>query len=111
VNRGSGQATVELIAALPAILLAGLLILQLLVAGYTLTLADGAAEAGALALATGKPAKSAALAALPDWTEGDAEVSVRGGGLTVRLRPPSPFPPVADLLVVTSTAFARPAAR
>jgi hypothetical protein len=111
VNREAGQATVELIAAIPAVLLAGLLALQLLVAGYAMTLADGAAEAGALALAGGKPAKSAALDALPGWAKGNAEVSVHGGGLTVRLRPPSPFPPVADLLAVTSTAFARPAGR
>ena len=48
-----GQATVEAIAALPALLLAGLISLQLLAAGYTLTLADGAAESGALALAAG----------------------------------------------------------
>ena len=46
-----GQATVELVAALPVLLLAGLVALQLLVAGYTMTLADGAAGAGALALA------------------------------------------------------------
>jgi hypothetical protein len=111
VNREAGQAAVELIAAIPAILLAGLLALQLLVAGYALSLADGAAEAGALALATGKPAKGAALAALPSWADGNAEVSVRGGGLTVRLRPPSPLPPLADLLAVTSTAFARPPGR
>ena len=50
-----GQSTVELVAALPALLLAALLALQMLVTGYTLTLADGAAEAGALALASGGP--------------------------------------------------------
>ena len=54
-----GQSTVELVAALPALLLAGLLALQLL-AVYALTLADGAAEAGALALAAGRPARDAA---------------------------------------------------
>jgi hypothetical protein len=111
VNREAGQATVELIAAIPVIVLAGLLALQLLVTGYAMTLADGAAEAGALALANGEPAKGAALAALPAWADGDAEVSVHGGGVTVRLRPPSPFPPLADLLAVTTSAFARPAGR
>ena len=44
-----GQASVELLAGLPALLLAGLIGFQLLAAGYALTLADGAAEAGALA--------------------------------------------------------------
>jgi hypothetical protein len=110
-DRDRGQATVELVAALPALLLAGLLALQLLAAGYALTIADGAAEAGALALAAGRPAKDAALKALPGWPGGDVEVSVRGGKVTVRLVPPSPFPPLADRLAVTSSAFAREADR
>jgi hypothetical protein len=107
--REGGQATVELVAALPALLLAGLIALQLLVAGYALTLADGAAEAGALALATGRPAKIAVHEALPGWAEGDAEVSVRGGEVTVRLHPPSPLKAIADRLAVSSSAVARAA--
>jgi hypothetical protein len=106
-----GQATVELVAALPALLLAGLLALQLLAAGYALTLADGAAEAGALALAAGRPASDAVREALPGWADDDSEVSVRGGEVTVRLIPPSPFPSLADYLAVTSSAFARKASR
>jgi hypothetical protein len=108
MGREAGQATVELVAALPALLLAGLLALQLLATGYALTLADGAAEAGALALATGKPAATAVREALPGWAEDDLEVAVRGGRVTVRLRPPSPLGAVADRLTVTSSAFARP---
>lgn len=103
-----GQATVETVAALPALLLAGLLALQLLAAGHALTLADGAAEAGALALAAGVPAKRAARAAVPGWAEGGVEVAVRGGRVTVRLRPPSPIPALAERLAVTSSAVARP---
>jgi len=103
-----GQSTVELVAALPALLLAGLLALQLLATGYTLTLADGAAEAGALALAAGKPTVAAARDALPDWAEDDVDVSVEGGRVTVRLRPPSPLPALADRLAVTSSAAVRP---
>lgn len=103
-----GQSTVELVAALPALLLIGLLALQLFATGYALTLADGAAEAGALALAVGQPAGAAARNALPDWAEGDVDVSVEGGRVTVRLRPPSPLPIVADRLAVTSSAAARP---
>lgn len=103
-----GQSTVELIAALPALLLAGLLALQLLATGYALTVADGAAEAGALALATGRPAADAAREALPGWAEDEVAVSVRGGEVTVRLRPPSPLPAVADRLTVTSSAAVRP---
>jgi hypothetical protein len=108
MGREAGQSTVELVAALPALLLAGLLALQLLVAGYALTLADAAAEAGALALASGRPAADVARAALPGWARDDVDVSVSGGRVTVRLRPPSPFPAVADRLAVTSSAVARP---
>ncbi len=108
MGRETGQATVELVAALPALLLAGLLALQLLAAGYALTLADGAAEAGALALAAGRPAAAAARDALPGWAEDDVEVTVSGGKVTVRLPPPSPLPALAERLAVTSSAAARP---
>jgi Flp pilus assembly protein TadG len=98
-----GQATVELMAAIPLLLVAGAIALQLLLVGYTLTLADGAAEAGGLALAAGRPAKSAAQRSLPSWAEGRAEIAVRGGAVTVRLVPPS--------LAVTSSSYARTAGR
>lgn len=104
-----GQASVELVAALPALLLAALVSLQLLAAGYAMTLADGAAEAGALALASGGRAAEAARGALPGWAKDSVAVSVEGGTVTVRLRPPSPFRAVADHLEVTSSASARSA--
>jgi hypothetical protein len=104
----SGQASVELVAALPALLLAALVALQLLAAGYAMTLADGAAEAGALALASGGSAADAARDALPGWAEGDVAVSVEGGTVSVQLRPPSPFSAVAKQLAVTSSASVRP---
>lgn len=103
-----GQSSVELVAALPALLLAALVALQLLAAGYAMTLADGAAEAGALALASGRSAAEAARAALPGWTKDDVAVTVRGGTVTVRLRPPSPLDSIGDRLAVTSSASARP---
>jgi uncharacterized protein (UPF0333 family) len=102
-----GQASVELIAALPALLLAALVALQLLAAGYALTLADGAAEAGALALAAGGSAEDSARAALPGWAKDDVAVTVKGNEVSVRLRPPSPLAAVAERLAVTSTASAR----
>jgi hypothetical protein len=104
-----GQATVELVAALPALLLAGLVALQLLAAGYALTLADGAAEAGALALASGGSAAEAAKAALPGWAEDDISVTVARGEVSVRLRPPSPIPALAEHLTISSSAGARAA--
>jgi len=103
-----GQASIELVAGLPALLLAGLLGLQLLATGYALTLADGAAEAGALALASGRPARSAAREALPGWARGEVEVAVEGGKVTVTLPPPSLVGGLADRLAVTSSAAARP---
>jgi Flp pilus assembly protein TadG len=109
--RERGQATVELLAAIPLLLIAGAIALQLLLAGYALTLADGAAEAGALALATGQPAKSAAEGSLPAWAKAKVEVSVRGGEVSVRLTPPSLLTAVADRLAVSSSSYARPAGR
>ncbi len=103
-----GQASIELVAALPALLLAALLALQLLAAGYALTLADGAAEAGALALASGQPAADAVRAALPGWARDNVDVAVAGGRVDVTLRPPSPLPSVAERLAVSSSAAVRP---
>lgn len=104
-----GQATVELVAALPALLLAALVALQLLAAGYAMTLADGAAEAGALALASGGSATEAARAALPGWAKNEVSVAVEGGTVSVRLRPPSPIPALSKRLTIDSSASARPA--
>lgn len=105
----AGQATVELVAALPALLLAGLIALQLLAAGYTVTVVDGAAEAGALALASGRPAAAAVRAALPGWAGDAADVEVRGGWVSVSLRPPSIVPGLGARIAVHGKAFARPA--
>jgi hypothetical protein len=105
--RESGQATVESLAAVPLLLLVGVVALQLLVAGCALSLADGAAEAGALALAGGRPARAAALEALPGWARDRASVSVHGGEVSVRLPPPSLLPVISEALVMSSSAFAR----
>ena len=104
-----GQATVELVAALPALLLAALVALQLLAAGYAMTLADGAAEAGALALASGDSAAEAAREAVPGWARDDVSVAVEGGTVSVRLRPPSPIPALSRRLTIGSSASARAA--
>lgn len=103
-----GQASVELLAGVPVLLLAGLVALQLLAAGYTLSLADGAAEAGALALAAGRPPAPAVRAALPGWAAGHSDVSVQGGRVAVDLRPPSPIPGLGRALEVSSSAWVRP---
>jgi hypothetical protein len=102
-----GQASAELLAGIPALLLAGLICLQLLAAGYSATLADGAAESGALALAAGRPVEPAIEAALPGWADGRVETEVAGSRLVVSLHPPSPLPAVGRALEVTSSAWVR----
>ena len=102
-----GQASVELLAALPAIALAALVRLQLLATGYSVSLADGAAEAGAIALASDLPVADAVEAALPGWARDRLAVDVKGGRLTVRLRPPSPLPALGRALEVSSSAWIR----
>ena len=108
VDSRRGQASVELIAALPALALAAVLAVQLLLVGYSLTIADGAAEAGALAGAAGENARDAARRALPEWARGRARVSAAGGRVRVELRPPAPMSAVADALSVSSEAWSRP---
>jgi hypothetical protein len=103
----AGQATIEVVAALPLLLLAGIVALQLLLTGYSLTLADGAAEAGTLAVVAGRDAESAVRAALPGWARERVQVEAEGGEVTVSLRPPSPIAAIARRLEVTSTASVR----
>ena len=107
-RRRAGQASIELLGALPALALAAALALQLLLVGYSLTIADGAAEAGALAGTAGEDAKRAAVEALPGWARGRSHVSAGAGKVTVELRPPAPLAAVANALEVTSEAWSRP---
>lgn len=105
-ERGSsGQASVELVAALPALILVGLVLLQIGSVGYTYTLADGAAEAGALALAAGLPAEAAVRRALPGWARERVRIRVSGRArVTVEVQAPSPLAALSDRLRLTSTA-------
>ena len=102
-----GQASVELLAGVPALLLAGAVSLQLLAVGYTATLADGAAESGALALAAGRSARPAVREALPGWTDGRVRIDVRSGRIEVELSPPSPLRGLSERLSVSSSVWVR----
>jgi hypothetical protein len=104
LRAAAGQATVEAIALIPAMLAVGLGALQLLAVGYASVLAGAAAEAGALALARGADPEAGARQALPGWSEARAQIEVHGGRVEVRLRPPSPLRALADRLEVTSEA-------
>jgi hypothetical protein len=102
-----GQASIEVLAGIPTLLLAGLIALQLLAAGYSSTLAENAVEAGAVALAAGRAPTPAVREALPGWARQRVHVDIAGGRLTVRLRPPSPLGAVARRLEVSSWAWVR----
>ena len=102
-----GQASVELLAGVPALLLAAFVGLQLLVVGYSLTLADGAAESGALAVAAGEPARPAVRAALPGWADGRVAIEKRDGRVSVEVRPPSPLRALSERLAVASPVWVR----
>ena len=84
-----GQASVELLGAVPLVLLAGLLAWQLVLAGHTLWLSAQAARTAARAEAVGEDPSRAARSALPDSLERGLRVTRRrGGGVTVKVRLP-----------------------
>ena len=99
-----GQASVELLAMLPLVLAVALAATQLLAVGYSSVLAGNAAEAGALALAGGGDPRAAARRALPGWSRARARVSVEGGEVTVRLRPPALLRSLSSELEVAAEA-------
>ena len=104
-----GQAQLELIAGLPLLLLAAVVALQLLGVAYAQSLADGAAEAGAIAAADGRDELEAARAGLPGWARSRVDVEADDGRVEVRLEPPALLPWVGGHLGVDSSAYARPA--
>ena len=87
----AGQASVELVAALPALGLALLLVAQLAIAGYALWSAGVAARAGARAAYVGGDGERAARASLPPVLRSAASVR-EGNGVAVRVRSPSLIP-------------------
>jgi hypothetical protein len=109
VDRERGQASVELLAGLPVLLVAGLIALQLLAVGYAATLAGGAVEAGAMALAAGREPEPAVREALPGWVRDRVATEVEGGRVVVRLEPPALLDSLAERLEVEASGWVRPA--
>lgn len=99
-----GQALVELLGALPVVLIVGLVLMQALAVGYAAVVAGTAAHAGALALAAGADARSGVRESLPGWSRARARVEVSGGRVRVRLQPPSLLRALARELEVESEA-------
>jgi pilus assembly protein CpaE len=79
-----GQASVEFVAVLPAVVLVALIVWQLALAGQTAWLAANAARVGARAAAVGQDARAAARSSLPDSLEHDLKVT-RGDDGVVRV--------------------------
>jgi len=85
----SGQASVELVAVVPFVILAALAAWQIALAGHTLWLTAGAARAAARADTVGASPERAARSALPDSMERALSVErVRAGGVRVQVRMP-----------------------
>jgi len=103
-RRQAGQATVELLGAVPVALLVGLVLAQALAVGYAAVLAGTAAEAGALAAAAGTDPRAGVRESLPGWTRSGARVSESGGAVRVHLRPPSLLRAVGTRLEVHADA-------
>ena len=103
----AGQASVELAAGAVAIVLAGLVALQLLAAGYAAVMADHAAEAGALALANGRAPADAARSAVPGWPQAASRIQIEGNAVRVTLVPPSPLGFLRGHLAATGRAVVR----
>lgn len=99
-----GQASVELLGGLPALIALGLVVFQLFAVGYAAVLAGTAAEAGALAVAGGGDPEQAARDAVPGWSAGRIKVRVDGGEVSVKLRPPSPIDAISRRFTISARA-------
>ena len=101
----AGQATIEVVALLPLVLLLGVALMALLAARSAAEGAAAAAHAGAMALIQGEDAAAAARAAVPDR---DATVRVEGRRVFVVVRPPVALPFAPELLLGRAVADAGP---
>src|SRR3954462_7603201 len=89
LHQQNGQASVELLGVVPAVLLVAPLVWQLAVAGQAAWLCANAARAAARAEAVGRNGPAAARSALPRSLERGLKVDpARDGAVRVRLRVP-----------------------
>jgi hypothetical protein len=103
-----GQSTVEVVALLPVLAVAGVALMQLLAAGAAAEYAGHAAEAGAVAILQGRDPERSARAALPSWSARRVDVQVSGSRVRVRLEPPAVLASVGELLSATAEADSGP---
>jgi hypothetical protein len=100
----SGQASIELVAAIPVLLVMTLVVAQLAVAGYALWSAGAAARAGARAAYVGGDAAAVAMRSLPDPLRRAATVDDRHG-VSVRVRAPSLLPGIPSVPVTARSGL------
>jgi hypothetical protein len=108
MRRDHGQATVELVALLPLLLLSGIAGAAVLAGQSADEQAGQAAHAGAIALLQGGDPRQAAREALPVAARGRATITVSGHRVTVRVRPRVPLPALAGPLTAEAEAAAAP---
>lgn len=88
-RENGGQASVEMVATLPAVILVGLLVWQLALAGHAAWACANAARVAARAAAVDRDAERAARSALPRGLEEGLRVRETGKGTVgVRVRVP-----------------------
>jgi hypothetical protein len=97
-----GQASVELVAVIPFLLVATLIAAQLALTGYALWSAGTAARAGARAENVGDDGSAAARRALPGMLREGAEVKA-GPPVRVKVHSPSLLPGMPGLSVEAKT--------
>jgi hypothetical protein len=100
-----GQASVELVAVIPVLILGLLVAVQMALAGWALWTAGVAARAGARAAHVGGDPEAAASSAVPAPLRSEAEVDV-GGRVEVRVSAPSLVPGVPRIPVTAAARLA-----
>ncbi len=104
-QRESGQASAELVAAIPVLLALLLALLQIVLIGYALWSAGAAARAGARAVFVGGNVERAARSAVPEALERGASVAERGGAVEVTVRAPALIPGLPHIPLHASAGF------
>jgi hypothetical protein len=104
----AGQATVEVVAAIPLVVAVVFAVVHVLAAGAAGEAAAAAAEAGAAAMIQDGDPRQAATQALGPAPRGRTTIEVSGRRVTVSVRPGTPIAPLARLLTATERADAGP---
>jgi type II secretory pathway component PulK len=109
LHRERGQASVELVAVLPFVLLVGAVVWQLALAGHAAWLSANAARVAARAELVGRDGERAARSALPDSLERGLKVGREPSGkVRVEVRVPLLFDVAGPVAIASTAALGRP---